>query len=106
MISFIPERNYLFKVSNLSARIRCESCSILRMPMPRIFNIDDVSGVGSSVFVFNCKHSSNFVLIVNSEQVSVCLVHIEKTNIFETGSSISCIMYYFKREQNLLTNSI
>ena len=43
--SFVPARNYLFKVSNLSTRIRCESCSILRMSMLTIFNINDVNGV-------------------------------------------------------------
>ena len=45
MISFAPARNYLFKVSNLSTRIRCESCSVLRMSMLTIFNINDVNGV-------------------------------------------------------------
>ena len=45
MISFVPARNYLFKVSNLSTRIVCESCSVLRMLMLTIFDISDVSGV-------------------------------------------------------------
>ena len=47
VISFIPARKYLFKVSNLSisTRIMCESCSMLRMSMLTIFNINDVSGV-------------------------------------------------------------
>ena len=35
-------RNYLFKFSNLSTRIRCESCSILRTSMLTIFNIKNV----------------------------------------------------------------
>ena len=35
--SFIIARNYLFKVSKLSTKIRCESCSILRMSMLTIF---------------------------------------------------------------------
>ena len=43
VISFVPARNYLFKISNLRTRIRFESCSILRMPILRIFNINDVS---------------------------------------------------------------
>ena len=30
-ILFVPARNYLFKVSNLRAKMRCESCSRLRM---------------------------------------------------------------------------
>ena len=33
VISFVPARNDLFKVSNLSTRIRCESSSKLRMSM-------------------------------------------------------------------------
>ena len=45
VISFVTTRNYLFKVSNLSTRIRYESCSILRMSMLTIFNINDVNGV-------------------------------------------------------------
>ena len=44
-ISFVPARNYLFEVSNFSTRIRCESCSILRMSMLTMFNINDVNGV-------------------------------------------------------------
>ena len=42
---FVPAGNYLFKISNLSTRIRCESCSILIMSMLTIFNIKDVTGV-------------------------------------------------------------
>ena len=45
VILLVPARNYLFKVSNLSTGIRCESYSILRMSMLTIFNINDVSGV-------------------------------------------------------------
>ena len=45
MISFVPARNYLFKVSNLGTRIRSESFSILRMSMLTIFNINNVNGV-------------------------------------------------------------
>ena len=49
-----------------------------------IFSIKDVNGVGrSSVFIVNCKDISNFVLITDFEQANVCLVHIEKVNIFE-----------------------
>ena len=40
VILFVPARNYLFKVT----RIRYESCSILRMSMLTIFNINDVNG--------------------------------------------------------------
>ena len=45
VISFVPVMNYLFKVSNLNTRIRCESSSILRTPMLTIFNINDVNSV-------------------------------------------------------------
>ena len=41
--TIVPARNYLFKVSNLNTRIRCESCSILRMLMLTILNINDVN---------------------------------------------------------------
>ena len=45
-----------------------------------------------SVFIVNCEHISNFVLIVDFEQANVCLVHIEKANIFE--DKIGHIMRY------------
>ena len=79
MISFVLARNYLFKFSNFSRRIRSESCLILRMLMLTIFNIWRCS----SVFIVNCEHISNFVLIVDFEQAKVSLVHIEKTKTFE-----------------------
>ena len=37
----------------------------------------------SGVFIVNCKHVSNFVIIVNFEQANFCSFHIEKANIFE-----------------------
>ena len=40
LFSFVPARNYLFKISNLS-----RSCSILRMSMLTIFSINDVNSV-------------------------------------------------------------
>ena len=86
VISFVPARNYLFKVSNLSTRITCESCSILRMSILTIFQRC------SSVFIVKCEHISNFLLIVEFEQVNVCLVHIEKSNTFE--GKIEYIMRY------------
>ena len=91
MISFVAAKNYLFKVGSLSTRIRCESCSILRMSVLMIFNINDVNGV---------------VLIVDFEQANIWFVHIEKVNIFE--DKIGHIMRYvsFKCEQNLVTSSI
>ena len=91
MISFVPARNYLFRVSNLGTRIRYENCSILRMSMLTTFNINDVNGV-VSVFIVNCKQISNFLLIVDFKQANVCLAHIEKANIFE--DKIGHIMHY------------
>ena len=92
VISFVPARNYLSKVSNLSTRIMCESCSILRMSMLTIFNITDVNDV---VLV-------SLLLTVN---ILDWLITKRQTYL-KTRSSISCVMYYFKCEQNLLTNSI
>ena len=37
----------------------------------------------SSVFIVNCEHISNFVLIIDFEQANVCCVNIEKINTFE-----------------------
>ena len=71
MVLFVPARNYLLNVSNLSTRIRCESFLILRMSMLTIFNINNING-----FLVNYKHISNFVLIFDFEQANVCLVHI------------------------------
>ena len=45
VISFVPARNYVFKVSNCSTGIMYESCSMLRMSMLTIFNINDIDGV-------------------------------------------------------------
>ena len=93
MISLAPAKNYLFNVSNLSTRIRCDS--ILRMSMLTIFNNNDVNGVVLVSFFINYKHISNFVLIVDFEQVNVCLVHIEKANIFEDKivHIMSCVLF-------------
>ena len=46
----------------------------------------------SSVFIANCEHVSNFVLIADLEQANVCLVHIEISNTFE--DKIGHIMRY------------
>ena len=35
------------------------------------------------VFIVNCEHISNIVLIVEFEQANVCWVYIEKINTFE-----------------------
>ena len=78
VISFAPAWNYLFKVSNLSTKlfnmknvdvndIQYERCQWRR----------------SNAFIVNCNYISNFVPIVDFEQVNVCLVHNEKANIFK-----------------------
>ena len=40
----------------------------------------------SSVFIVNCEHISNFVLIVHFKQANVCWVHIEKISTFKDKS--------------------
>ena len=40
-----PSKKLPVQSSNLTTRIRCESCSILRMSMLTLFNINDVNGV-------------------------------------------------------------
>ena len=40
-----PSKKLPIQSSNLSTRIRCDSCSILRISVLRIFNINDVNGV-------------------------------------------------------------
>ena len=61
------------------------------MSMLTIFYINDVNGV-VLMSIVNCKHMSNFVLILDFEQANVCLVHIEKANFFE--GKIGHIMRY------------
>ena len=104
MILFVPARNWMFKVSNLSTRITRESYLILKMSMLTIC-------CRSSVFIVNCEHISNFVLIADFEQSKVCLVQIEKANTFinklrlnlyhnnPTGESVRnfCEGVYFRR---------
>ena len=70
MISSVPARNYMFKVSNWSTRIRCENCSRLRMK-----TLERCQWRRSSIFIINCQ-----LIIVKCEQANVCWVHIEKTN--------------------------
>ena len=83
----VPEINNLFKVSNWSTRIRCENCSRLRTK-----TLERYQWRHSSVFIVNCKHILNFVLIVEFEQANVYWVHIEKINNFE--DKIGYIMRY------------
>ena len=63
----------------------------LRLSMLTIFNIDDVNGV-VVVSLFNCERISNFVLIIDFENVNACLVYIEKAINFE--DKIGYIMHY------------
>ena len=77
MISSILARNYLFKVSNWSKTLRCESCSRLRMK-----TIERCQWRHFSVFIVNCQHYSSFVLIVEYEQANVCWIHIENVKHF------------------------
>ena len=56
----------------------------------KIKNEDTRTMPRSSVFIVNCEHISNFLLIINFEQAKVCQVHIEKINTFE--NKIRCIM--------------
>ena len=46
----------------------------------------------SSVFIVNSEHISNFLLIIDFEQATVCWVHIENINTFE--KKIRCNMRY------------
>ena len=103
--SFVPARNYLFKVSNLSIKRSCESCSILRMSILTIFNINDVSCVALlSLFLTVTISQTLFYLLTLTRQTFA--LFILKRSTFLTRSGISCVMYYFKCEQNLLTYSI
>ena len=63
-----PSKELPVQVNNLSTRIKCESCSVLRRSMLTIFQRR------SSAFIFNCEHVSNFVLIADFEQTNACLV--------------------------------
>ena len=102
MISSFPTRNYLFNVSNWNTRIRCEKCSRLRMK-----TLERCQWRRSSVYIINCEHISNFLIIIGFEQVKICWGNIEKINTFE--DKIRYIMRYVAVilcDQNLLTNSI
>ena len=46
----------------------------------------------SSVFIVNCVHTSNFVLIIDFGQAHICLVHIEKEITFE--DKVKYVMRY------------
>ena len=55
-----------------------ENCSRLRMK-----TLERCQRCHSSVYMVNCQHISNFLLIIDFEQAKVCWVHIEKINTFE-----------------------
>ena len=59
--------------------------------MLTIFNINDVNGV-VLVSLFNSERISNFVLIIDFENVKAFLVYIEKAISFE--DKIGYIMHY------------
>ena len=79
MISSVPSKNYLFKVSYSRTRIWCENCWGLSM---------------ETIVSLQCLHCwlltyFQHALIVDFEQVNVCRVHIGKISTFE-----GCIMRY------------
>ena len=78
VISSVPARNQLLKVSNGSTRKRYENCSRLRMK-----TLERRQWRLSSVFIADCEHISSFFLTVDFEQANVYWVHIENTNTFE-----------------------
>ena len=84
MISSVQARNYLFKVSKGSTRIRCSRL--------RIKTLERCQWRRSSVFFVNCEYILNFVLIVEFKQENVCWVHIKKINTFE--DKIGYIIHY------------
>ena len=83
MIWSFLAKNYLFKVSNWSTRIRYENCSK-----------EDSRTMSLALYVFTvkCEHVSRLVLTVDFEQASVCWVHIKDRNTFD--SKITYIMCY------------
>ena len=91
MISSVPARKYLLKVSYSSTPIRCENCWGLSM---------------KTMALLHCLHCElwtyfQHAVIVDFEQANVCRVHIEKISTFE-----GCIMRYVVVYWNLLTNCI
>ena len=91
VISSVPARNYLFKVSYSSTRIRCGNCWGLSM---------------KTIALLQCLHCQlwtyfQHALIVDFEQANFCRVHSKKISTFE-----GCIMRYVVVYWNLLTNCI
>ena len=102
----VPVRNYLFKVSNLSIRITYESSSILRMSILTIFNINDVSGVVLVSLLLTVNIFQTFFLLLTLNWQTFDWFISKRQTYLKTRSGISFVMYYFKCERNLLTNSI
>ena len=76
-MSSVPARNYIFIVSNYSTRTRCEYYSIVRMK-----TLKQSQCCCCGIFIVNCEHILNFVLIVVFEQAKVCWLYTEKRNTF------------------------
>ena len=95
----VPVRNYLFKVSNLSIRITCESSSILRMSILTIFNINDVSGVVLVSLLLTVNIFQTFFLLLTLNWQTFDWFISKRQTYLKTRSGISCFMYYFKCEQ-------
>ena len=93
VISFVPARNYLFKVSNLRTRIRCASCSVLRMSMLTIFNINDVNGVVMVPLLSTVNIFQTFFLLLTWNRQTFSRFRFKKQTFLKTRSSISCVMY-------------
>ena len=55
-----------------------ENCSRLRMK-----TLERCQRCHSSVYMVNCQHISNFLLIIDFEKAKVCQVHIKTINTFE-----------------------
>ena len=87
MISYFLPRNYLLKVSNLSTRIM----SITNINVNNI-QYKRCQWRRPSIFIPNCEHISNFVLIIGFEEANGCLVYIENAITFE--GKIGYIMRY------------
>ena len=92
MISFVPGRNYLFKVSKLSTRIKCQTCLIPRMSMLTIININDVSGVilVSLLLTVNIFQTLLELLTLNRQKLPWFI--LKSQTLLKRRSSISCVM--------------
>ena len=76
-ISSISARDYLFKVSNWSIRIRWEDSLRLKIQTLERYQWR------CCVLIVDCECTSNVFLIVDFEQAYISSVHIGKTNTFK-----------------------